>query len=202
MLAVLTQLVSVSAHFYDQVMRAANSKVKRFLVSGRELFICDDFIAPANVLAVGACVKSLNFARREALLPGIAPTASSAEIPVTPLMEEFIAQLQAAAEELFPGERFHAKRAYVNHSIYGDACCVHRDVSVVTVLYDVNLVWEPDWGGETIYYDDANDAQVVVSPRPGRLLVSRGAILHRSSVPTRDCQEARLIVALKLVTTT
>jgi hypothetical protein len=62
-------------------------------------------------------------------------------------------------------------------------------------------VWEPDWGGETIYYDDDNDAQVVVSPRPGRLLVSRGAILHRGSVPTRDCHEARLTIALKLATT-
>jgi hypothetical protein len=182
-------------------MCAASHKVKRFLVSGRELFICDGFIAPAKVLAVGACVKSLNFARREASLLGMAPTASSAEIPATPLMDELIAQLQGAAEELFPGEHFHPERAYVNHSVYGDAYYVHRDLSAVTVLYYVNLVWELNWGGETIYYDDDNDAQVVVSPLPGRLLVSRGAILHRGSVPTRDCQEARLTIALKLAAT-
>ena len=179
-------------------MHAANSKVSRFLVSGRELFICDGFIAPANVLAVAASAKSLSFARCEASLLGMAPTASSAEIPATPMMQSFVAQLQGAAEHLFPGEHFHAKRAYVNHSIYGDAYYLHRDLSLVTVLYYVNLVWEPDWGGETVYYDDDNDAQVVISPRPGRLVVSRGAILHRGGVPARDCQEARLTIALKL----
>lgn len=179
-------------------MSVANREVKRFLVSGRELFICDGFMAAAKILAVSAHVKSLDFARRETSLLGMAPTASSAEIPATPLMEAFINQLQGAAEELFPGERFQPKRAYVNHSIYGDAYHVHRDLSLVTVLYYVNLVWEPNWGGETIYYDDDNDAQIVVSPRPGRLVVSRGAILHRGSVPSRDCQEARLTIALKL----
>jgi hypothetical protein len=180
-------------------MSETDRKVRAALVSGRELFICDNFIAPATILAVAASVKALTFARSEASLLGMAPTASSAEIPATPLMTDFIAQLQQAAAELFPGENLRPERAYVNHSVYGDAYYMHRDLSAVTVLYYVNLLWEPDWGGETIYFDDDNDAQLVVSPRPGRLLVSRGAILHRASVPARDCPEERLTIALKLV---
>ena len=102
------------------------------------------------------------------------------------------------AEEMFPGERFRPQRAYINHSLYGDAYQMHRDLSAVTVLYYANLFWETDWGGETIYFDDNNDAQIVVSPRPGRMVVSRGAILHRGTVPTRDCKQARLTIAYKL----
>ena len=59
-------------------------------------------------------------------------------------------------------------------------------------------IWQPDWGGETIFYKDDNDAVLAVSPRPGRLVVSRGAILHRGTVPTQDCCEARLTIAYKL----
>ncbi|HWC63101.1 MAG TPA: 2OG-Fe(II) oxygenase [Rhizomicrobium sp.] len=167
-------------------------------MSGRKIFVCDGAIAPGAVLAVEAAVKALSFTRTEASLLGMAPTASSAEIPATPLMASFIAQLQGAAEQLFSGETFRAQRAYVNRSVYGDAYYVHRDLCAVTVLYYVNLVWEPDWGGETIYFDDDNDAQLVVSPRPGRLVVARGDILHRASVPARDCPEERLTIALKL----
>jgi hypothetical protein len=66
------------------------------------------------------------------------------------------------------------------------------------VLYYANLFWETDWGGETIYFDDNNDAQIVVSPRPGRMVVARGPILHRGNVPARDCSHARLTIACKL----
>jgi hypothetical protein len=37
-----------------------------------------------------------------------------------------------------------------------------------------------------------------VSPRPGRVVVARGAILHRGTVPTRACYEERLTLAYKL----
>jgi SM-20-related protein len=173
-------------------------KIQPMLVSGRELFVCDHFIDPTTVTAVGEYVKTLPYARSETSLAGMAPTASSAEVPGTPLMADFMARLGRIAEEMFPGERFRPQRAYVNHSLYGDAYQMHRDLSAVTVLYYANLFWETDWGGETIYFDDNNDAQIVVSPRPGRMVVSRGAILHRGTVPTRDCKQARLTIAYKL----
>lgn len=173
-------------------------KIQQALASGREIFVCDHFIDPATVTAVGEYVKTLPYARSESSLAGMAPTASSAEVPGTPLMADFMARLGRIAEEMFLGERFRPQRAYINHSVYGDAYYMHRDLSAVTVLYYANLFWETDWGGETIYFDDDNDAQVVVSPRPGRLVVSRGAILHRGTVPTRDCPQGRLTIAYKL----
>ena len=59
-------------------------------------------------------------------------------------------------------------------------------------------IWKPDWGGETIFYKDDHDAVLAVTPRAGRLVISRSAILHRGSVPTHDCHEARLTIAYKL----
>jgi hypothetical protein len=112
---------------------------------------------------VGEYVKTLSYARSETSLAGIAPTASSAEVPDTPLMADFMARLGCIAEEMFAGERFRPQRAYINHSLYGDAYQMHRDLSAVTVLNYANLFWETDWGGETIYFDDNNDAQP--SPR-------------------------------------
>ena len=179
-------------------MDVLEKQVNRATVSGREIFICDHFIDPATVTKVGEYVKTLQYARSETSLAGMAPTASSAEVPGTPLMAEFIIRLKEVAEELFAGERFRPQRAYINHSIPGDAYYMHRDHSSVTVLYYANLKWEPDWGGETIYFDDDGDARIVISPKPGRLVVARGAILHRGNVPTRDCPEARLTIAYKL----
>ena len=179
-------------------MDVVDKKINRANVSGREIFICDHFIDAPTVAKVGEYLKILKYARSETSLAGMAPTASSAEVPGTPLMAQFMMRLKDIAEELFPGQRFRPQRAYVNHSVYGDAYHMHRDESSVTVLYYANLTWETDWGGETIYYDEDRDAQVVVSPRPGRLVVARGAILHRGSVPSRDCPQARLTIAYKL----
>jgi SM-20-related protein len=179
-------------------MQTPEKKIKAATISDREIFVCDHFIENATVIAVGEYLKTLRYSRSETSLEGMAPTASSAEVPGTPLMAGFIAQLGQAAHDMFPTQRFRAQRAYINQSVYGDVYQMHRDLSDVTVLYYANLNWETDWGGETIYFDDDCDAQLVVSPRPGRLLVARGNILHRGSVPTRDCPEPRFTIAYKL----
>lgn len=179
-------------------MALLDRQIDRATVSGREIFICDNLIDSATVTKVGAYVKTLKYARSETSLAGMAPTASSAEVPDTPLMTQFMMRLKEIAGELFAGERFRPQRAYINHSIPGDAYHMHRDESAVTVLYYANLRWEAEWGGETIYFDEDSDARVVISPRPGRLVVARGAILHRGNVPARDCPEERLTIAYKL----
>jgi hypothetical protein len=79
---------------------------------------------------------------------------------------------------------------------------MHRDCEPadrhVTALYYANSQWHPDWGGETIYYNDDEDAELAVLPRLGRLVIARGAILHRGTVPTRICYEERYTLAYKL----
>ena len=184
-------------------MTPTKTKVSRLTISGRELFICDDFIDPAMVTAIGSDLKTMNFVRKEKSRLGVPGLASSADIDAALLPRDpFFLRLRAIAEQMFPGEVLHDQRAYVNSAVYGDSYYIHRDSpehsNNVTVLYYANLIWLPDWGGETIFYKDDNDAVLAVSPRPGRLVVSRGAILHRGTVPTQDCYEARLTIAYKL----
>jgi len=184
-------------------MATTKTRVGRLVISGRDLFICDNFVDPAMVTAIGIDLKTMPFVRKEKSRPDVPGLASSADINAALLPKDpFFLRLRAIAEKMFPGEVLHDVRAYVNSAVHGDSYYIHRDSPEdskdVTVLYYANLNWQPDWGGETIFYKDDNDAVLAVSPRPGRLVVGRGAILHRGTVPTQDCYEARLTIAYKL----
>ena len=69
---------------------------------------------------------------------------------------------------------------------------------VAAYVFSLTRRWQADWGGETIYYNDDEDAELAISPRPGRLVIARGALLHRGNVPTRACYEERYTLAYKL----
>ena len=184
-------------------MATTEKTVGRIVISGRELFICDNFVDPAMVTDIGNGLKTMPFVRKEKSRPDVPGLVAVADIDAALLTKDpLFLRLRAIAEKMFPGEVLHDMRAYINSAVYGDSYFVHRDSPEdskdVTVLYYANLIWQPDWGGETIFYNDDNDAVLAVSPRPGRLVVSRAAILHRATVPTRVCYEERLTIAYKL----
>ena len=184
-------------------MTQAEPKIGRTLISGRELFICDNFIDPVMVQTIAGIVKTLRYQRKEKSRADVPVSAASADIADALLTSDpFFLRLKSVAQEMI-GESLRDQRAYVNSSVYGDMYYTHRDCSVhrqhVTALYYANLEWQPDWGGETVFYNDNEDAEVVVSPKPGRLVVARGAILHRGTVPTRACYEERYTIAYKML---
>jgi SM-20-related protein len=183
---------------------SAEPKVRRIDISGRELFICDGFIEPAFVTKIAGVVKTLYYQRKEKSRADVPAAASSADIAQAALqVDPFFLRLRQVAEQMFPGELLRDQRAYVNSSVFGDMYYTHRDCTAhrnhVTILYYVNLDWQTDWGGETIFYDDDKEAQLVVAPKAGRMVISRGAILHRGTVPTRACHEERYTIAYKLL---
>lgn len=184
-------------------MTNAEPIIRKTVISGREIFVCDHVIDPMMVQQVGALVRTLPYVRKEKSRPGVPGLAAVADIPLERIpIDPFLRQLRQAVERLFPAERFSDQRAYVNCSVYGDSYYAHRDCAAhephVTALYYANLEWQPDWGGETIYYNDNEDAELAVQPRPGRLVIARGAVLHRGNVPTRLCYEERYSLAYKL----
>ena len=185
-------------------MESAQPIARPHRISGRELFICDGFIDPAFVSKLDSVVRTLRYQRKEKSRPDVPPSAASADIADAALgTDPFFLRLRQVAEQVFPGEVLRDQRAYVNSSVYGDSYYTHRDCSPnrnhVTVLYYVNLVWQADWGGETIFYDDDYEPQLVVGPKAGRMVIARGAILHRGTVPTRACHEERYTIAYKLL---
>ncbi len=92
-------------------------------------------------------------------------------------------------------------RTYCNSATYGDMLFTHTDsqpgVEELTALWYIAPRWDLEWGGETILFNAAGDAEFVVSPRPGRLLVFDGRIRHVGRAPNRVCVIPRLTFALK-----
>jgi SM-20-related protein len=172
-------------------------------VSGREVYICDNFIGDEAALRIGQLLKTFSYRRSEKSRPDLPVSGAAAEIGAQLLTRDpFFADMRRLGEDMFPKELFEDERVYINNSIYGDVYFAHRDCDQnlrnFTVLYYGNLNWHSDWGGETIFYNDQHDAELAVTPRPGRIVVSRGAILHRGGVPSRVCHEERLTIAYKL----
>lgn len=178
-------------------------KIRKSMISGRELFLCDGVVDPLMVQQIGALVKGMHYLRTEKSRADVPGGVAVCDIALeTVPSDPFLRGLRQVVESLFPGEQFADQRAYVNCSVYGDSYYVHRDCAAhlrhVTALYYANLEWQADWGGETVYYNDDEDAEFAISPRPGRLVVARGALLHRGTVPTRCCHEERYTLAYKL----
>ena len=69
-----------------------------------------------------------------------------------------------------------------------------------TALYYVNPDWETNWGGETVFYNDAQtDILKSVMPKPGRFVVFNASIPHRSSPPTSLFRGLRTAISFKLI---
>lgn len=178
-------------------------RIRKTIISGREIFICDGMIDPVMVKQIGDGVRSLPYVRKEKSRPDVPGLAAVSDIPPENVAADpFLRSVRQLVEKAFPNEQFSDQRVYVNSSIHGDSYFMHRDCAAhlphVTALYYANLEWQPDWGGETIYYNDEEEAEIVVMPRPGRLVIARGAVLHRGTVPTRICYEERYTLAYKM----
>ena len=96
------------------------------------------------------------------------------------------------------GERYPPYRVYTNYASFGDTLLTHvdavPDARELTALWFLCEQWDTEWGGETLFYDDAGDAQIAVSPKPGRLLLFDGAIRHAGKPPNRNCNVSPLHV--------
>ncbi|HEY2444966.1 MAG TPA: 2OG-Fe(II) oxygenase [Rhizomicrobium sp.] len=177
--------------------------VTRRIVGSREAYLCDNLFDDATITRVAALLKALQYRRVETSRTGTDVSGASAEVPeYLSSSEPLFAQMKAFAEKTFAVSGLRKQRLYVNSTVYGDMYYPHRDYGEgdrhISVLYYANPQWSVDWGGETILYSDDGDAQLAVTPRPGRILAFHGAILHRGGVPTRLCYEERLTVAYKL----
>jgi Tfp pilus assembly protein PilF len=179
------------------------SDVQRRLVGSREAYLCDNFADDATINRVAELLKGLQYRRVERSRPGTDPSGGSAEVPEhIANSEPLFARMKGFVEQVFGVESMIPQRLYVNSTVYGDMYYPHRDFGQdqphITALFYANPKWNADWGGETMLYSDDGDAQLAVTPRPGRILAFRGAILHRGGVPTRICFEERLTIAYKL----
>ncbi|MGH8320937.1 MAG: 2OG-Fe(II) oxygenase [Gammaproteobacteria bacterium] len=181
---------------------------RRHLIEGREVRIYDGLLAVQDVHSLTSLLEAGGFTRNEYAKPETAafrhwvlniPLDAAARLPM-------YAPTLAAARDWPGGETYRVYRCYCNHAAYGDMLFTHTDCKPgghdLTALWFVAPEWNPEWGGETLFFDSKMDAAAAVSPRPGRLVVFDGTLTHVGRPPNRICFAPRYTLALKLESST
>jgi Rps23 Pro-64 3,4-dihydroxylase Tpa1-like proline 4-hydroxylase len=110
-------------------------------------------------------------------------------------------ELKQLTSETIANLDWNLLEAYVNANQYGDNSYIHKDnntyTNSATCLVYLNETWKPDFAGETIFYNNCEDAELVVSPKFKRITIFDGKIIHRASPPSRICPLKRLVLVVK-----
>jgi hypothetical protein len=174
-------------------------------VEGRDVFVFDGLVPDADLAEYAGALEGAPFTRSEFAKPETSehkhwinemPIANVIRLPLWAATERAVACAR-------PGERYQPIRSYTNYAAYGDMLYTHTDCSPdrreLTALWFLTTHWEPEWGGETMFFDGSGDAMFCVSPMPGRLVIFDGAISHVGRPPSRICFSPRHSFAIKLV---
>jgi hypothetical protein len=172
-------------------------------VGGREVFVFDGLVPPAEFLPYARAIPRAAFTRTETARPDADVRHWVCEMPLENLPGVSLWHAtEKAVLAVRPAERYRPYRVYTNYASFGDVLLTHVDAlpntRELTALWFLCESWETEWGGETLFYDDSGDAQVAVTPRPGRLLLFDGAIRHAGKPPNRNCPVGRYTFAIKL----
>jgi hypothetical protein len=174
-------------------------------VEGRDVFVFDGLVSAADLAQYVEGLARAPFTRTEVA------RAETAEYKhwVSELSLENVTQVplwtatERAVASARPGQRYRPYRAYTNYAAYGDMLYVHTDCGPdrgeLTALWFLSTHWEPEWGGETMFFDLSGDALFCASPKPGRLVLFDGAIPHVGRPPSRICYTPRYTFAIKLM---
>ena len=177
---------------------------RRHSIDGREVRVYDGLLRLPDIQNLTAGLQNGAFTRTEIARPDTAAFRHWVmNIPMETATQIAVYQpTLAAVDESFPESRYKIYRCYCNYAAYGDMLFTHTDCAPgageLTALWFVTPEWNVEWGGETVFYDATMDAQVVVSPRPGRLVVFDGSLLHVGRPPNRICFAPRFTLAYKL----
>lgn len=172
-------------------------------IGGKGIMVFDGLVSMDDVCAMTAALDLRPFTRTETATPETAAFkhwVCELSLEATQRLPIYAPTMQAAL--LFSGGMpYRMYRSYCNHAGFGDVLCIHTDAqpgaNELTALWFLAAEWNPDWGGETLFFNEARDAEFVVSPRPGRLVIFDGSIPHAGRAPSRACLVPRYSFAMK-----
>lgn len=173
-------------------------------VEGRPIRVYDDLVALSHVKQLTEAFLGANFVRDEVARPDTGQYRHWAlNIALETAAQLVVYQPTLSAVRDFEGgESYRIYRCYCNHAAYGDMLFTHTDAQPgqkgLTALWYIAPEWNVEWGGETLFFNADKDAEAAVTPRPGRLVVFDGAILHVGRPPNRICYAPRYTLAFKL----
>lgn len=186
-------------------MDVASTLVRRGMVDGRPFAVFDGLLNAADIARMVQSLDQGSFTHDESARPD-AQQFRHWVVNLTPEVAHalplYAPTLAAAAMVAGDGSRYRDYRAYCNFASFGDVLLTHTDAQPgtreMTALWFLCREWNLEWGGETLLFNAQQDAEQVVSPRPGRLLVFDGSILHAGRPPQRICHMPRYTLAYKL----
>lgn len=113
-----------------------------------------------------------------------------------PLLHSFWQRLQ---KKIF--QDYVLSRCYANALPYGTEGETHADSPVpgdCTAVYYPHDTWHPDWGGETVIFNqDCSDILTAVYPKPNRLFVFPGFVNHVARGVSKRCPQMRTTLMFK-----
>ena len=124
------------------------------------------------------------------------PTDVSTSIP------DKIAPIWKAVNKAFFNGKATLVRCYANRHTYGTEGYIHTDTTrkedQTCVVY-MDKEWYPDWGGETVFYnEDKTEIVKAVIPRYGRTAVFAGTTPHCAKGVSRICPKVRTTLMFKV----
>ncbi|TZF91759.1 2OG-Fe(II) oxygenase [Cognatilysobacter lacus] len=175
---------------------------RSFDIDGRALHVFDGLLPNAAAYADG--LSRAAFTRTEVARPDTAGYRHwVTQTRLEALREQPIHALtMRAVEAIAPaGYRYEPYRAYTNVANYGDMLFTHVDClperEDLTALWYICDLWDVEWGGETVFFDAADEIAAAVRPQPGRLVIFDGRIKHVGRPPNRICYFPRYTFAIK-----
>jgi SM-20-related protein len=113
-----------------------------------------------------------------------------------PLLHSFWQRLQ---KKVF--QDYVLSRCYANALPYGAEGGTHTDSPIpgdCTAVYYPHETWHPDWGGETLVFnEDCTDILTAVYPKPNRLFIFPGFVNHVARGVSRNCPHPRITLMFK-----
>lgn len=173
-------------------------------IEGRDVFVFDDLVPAEESSRYFRAITQASFTRTESARPDTPDYRHwVCEMPLENLPRTSLWHAtERAVLQVRPGMSYLPYRVYTNFAAFGDTLLTHVDalpgLRELTALWFLCESWDPEWGGETLFYDSKGDAQIAVSPRPARLLLFDGAVRHAGKPPNRNCPIGRYTFAIKL----
>ena len=153
----------------------SDSPTRHAQVDGRDVFVFDGLVpAPRNRRATSPAISQASFTRTETARPEAGEFRHwVCEMPLENLPRIVaVAGHRDGGRGVRPGRALPAvsRRTPTTRRI-GDMLLTHVDAlpqaRELTALWFLCERWDTEWGGETLFYDAAGDAQIAVSPKPG-----------------------------------
>ena len=161
--------------------------------------VIDNFLMPDEVVKYQRKVKELTWNAFERDIFQQDNVLSGMIADLNPdWREEFDDKILTKAQELTNVDLWIG-RAYMNAWKANEICLPHRDYNHTNCLVYMNIDVGIQHAGETVFFDDENDAVGIVSPKPGRAVFFDGFKLHRAgSVNSLYMKDYRYTLAYKL----